>query len=469
MRLLVICCLLWSVVPVDSLATAQEPRVVSLALHSAKPPFPVLKYRLLPDVRDQQDGNAALMYYRAIVTIQQISPSSNGSELIYPVFEKLAGPPDEFSVEDARDKMRLFASSFPDIARGARRKRCEWDIPFAEDGIATLLPAAQVMRTLARALVVKAHLEILEGDYAAAAETLKTGLAMSRHTAEGGVLVNAMVGVGTAKTMLLEVEHFVQANGSPNLYWALSVLRSPLIDIASAIDHERFWILTEIPHASKLATTTLSETQAQELKAGLTKFMGYLDDSTKGLVLPREMKLAAHSMLSYPGAKAALIRRGYDADQVEAMPVAQVVALDALEHYTSFLDEAVTIARLPYIKAFPLAARQESRMRDLVQSTTFPLYDLAPSVQSALTVGGQLDRSIAQLIVVEAIRNYMAGHDGRLPESLAEITALPVPDDPITGKPFQYRLEGTTATLDASAFRSMIVTRYQITATTDSE
>ena len=47
---------------------------------------------------------------------------------------------------------------------------------------------------------------------------------------------------------------------------------------------------------------------------------------------------------------------------------------------------------------------------------------------------------------LEAIRIYAAEHAGKFPASLDEIN-FPVPVDPVTGKPFAYSLEGTTAHL----------------------
>ena len=42
-----------------------------------------------------------------------------------------------------------------------------------------------------------------------------------------------------------------------------------------------------------------------------------------------------------------------------------------------------------------------------------------------------------------------AAHDGRLPATLDEIKEVPIPLNPMTGKPFPYHLEGKTAVLDA--------------------
>ena len=57
------------------------------------------------------------------------------------------------------------------------------------------------------------------------------------------------------------------------------------------------------------------------------------------------------------------------------------------------------------------------------------------------------DRQVAALRVIEAIRLYAAAHDGRLPESLDQITEVPVPDDPATGEPFIYRAADSAAIL----------------------
>ena len=65
---------------------------------------------------------------------------------------------------------------------------------------------------------------------------------------------------------------------------------------------------------------------------------------------------------------------------------------------------------------------------------------------------------------MEAIRLYMASHDGQLPNSLGSITEVPIPDDPATGKPFDYKIDGQNAvlTLPVSDIR-MPVTSYRLT------
>src|SRR5207253_1633429 len=61
----------------------------------------------------------------------------------------------------------------------------------------------------------------------------------------------------------------------------------------------------------------------------------------------------------------------------------------------------------------------------------------------------RIEQRIALLRHVEAIRLHAAANDGKLPATLTEIK-VPLPDDPFTGKPFRYRLDGATAHLQGT-------------------
>ena len=70
-----------------------------------------------------------------------------------------------------------------------------------------------------------------------------------------------------------------------------------------------------------------------------------------------------------------------------------------------------------------------------------------PAVQAFRSATVRHERDIATLRVLEALRIHAAAQDGRLPEKLSDITEVPIPLDPVSGKPFEYRLEGKTAHL----------------------
>src|SRR5262249_51543871 len=68
-------------------------------------------------------------------------------------------------------------------------------------------------------------------------------------------------------------------------------------------------------------------------------------------------------------------------------------------------------------------------------------------VYPAMMAELRLDRRVPALRVIEGIRLYAAAHDGRLPGSLSHGPDVPGPDDPATGKPFEYHRDGNSATL----------------------
>jgi hypothetical protein len=78
----------------------------------------------------------------------------------------------------------------------------------------------------------------------------------------------------------------------------------------------------------------------------------------------------------------------------------------------------------------------------------------------------RLDTDLAALQCVEAIRSYAASHAGQLPQTLTEITEVPVPKDPVSGAAFRYSRTGATAVLESampSGGDAQDVIRYEIT------
>ncbi len=74
----------------------------------------------------------------------------------------------------------------------------------------------------------------------------------------------------------------------------------------------------------------------------------------------------------------------------------------------------------------------------------------------------RVDREIAVLRTLEALRLHAAATNGQLPQRLTEITEVPVPDDPVTCKPFTFRRDGDKAFLEGPTFRDVPLS-YEIT------
>ena len=70
-----------------------------------------------------------------------------------------------------------------------------------------------------------------------------------------------------------------------------------------------------------------------------------------------------------------------------------------------------------------------------------------PAVLKVRLAQIRLERKLALLRAIEALRMQAAVRGDGLPEKLDEVTIVPVPDDPGTGRPFEYQREGHVATL----------------------
>ena len=90
---------------------------------------------------------------------------------------------------------------------------------------------------------------------------------------------------------------------------------------------------------------------------------------------------------------------------------------------------------------------------------------LKPAHDRMLLITKRLDNNLNAIQCVEAIRNYAATHDGRLPEKLSDISDLKLPMDVMNDKAFGYNRTATGAVLQSEMPEGgddVDVVRYQI-------
>jgi hypothetical protein len=175
----------------------------------------------------------------------------------------------------------------------------------------------------------------------------------------------------------------------------------------------------------------------------------------------------------YPEAKRELIAAGYDRARVERMPVGQVVAIQTGRVTRYAYQEAFKWWDLPYWQAADrMVQTEEKLMREgilapmafAVSRGGLPIAALLlPATISARQAQARTERNRAVLQTIEAIRMY-ASREGRLPESLDDLSAVPAPLNPATGKNFPYEKHGNAAVLEAPAIGGRLYTaiRYEI-------
>jgi hypothetical protein len=162
---------------------------------------------------------------------------------------------------------------------------------------------------------------------------------------------------------------------------------------------------------------------------------------------------AALVALIYPNARAYLLSHGRTAEQLDALPLTQVVLMFELAQYDRWMDEYAKVYSLPYWQARPQIAKVDqalgNRKADPASGGLLASM-LIPATGKVLRAQVRTQRRVAMLRTVEALRLYAAAHQGSLPETLDDLRDVPVPLDPMTGKAFGYIRHGPErVTLDA--------------------
>jgi hypothetical protein len=420
-------------------ATPATETLVPLAVRPASAPMPALRYQLLPEVKEMNPGNPIQNYLKCFMEQQKFFFDKDSFERR----EKLlAMPLKELSVQEVRD--------YGGVALGqadwaARLDHPDWQIllKVKTDGVALLLPDLQEIRTLASALKVRFRFEIALSRLDDAIRTAKTMFAMSRHSSEHPTLIGNVIGMSIANLALDALEEMLEHPRCPNLYWALTNLPTPMVPLDKGMGGERALVLSEFrgldenaPMSADELTKFITHTemligQGKPPKPGESRVRAWLDARTKN---DKTVSAARHR----------LIECGLAAERVQQFPADQVILLDEKREYDFRIDDIIKMINLPAWQADALAAQTKLAYRPALFADV-----LIPGVYEVLPAQARLDQRIALLRHVEALRLYAAEHTGSLPAKYSDFP-VPLPDDPFTGKPFGYELDGATAHLRGS-------------------
>jgi hypothetical protein len=211
-----------------------------------------------------------------------------------------------------------------------------------------------------------------------------------------------------------------------------------------------------------VATATLTEEQwnsrLADMGKGLNQLAGDATHEDNRLAdwkekITRGIGMAAMAAIYYPRAKADLEKLGWTKDELDRMAISQVVLLHMSQTYEVLRDDMFKWFHIPFWQSEAITRRADDNLKTVVKERELlPLASLLlPAIQASRFAVTRVDRQFAAMRTVEALRYYAAKHDGKLPEKLDAITEVPVPLDPVTGKSFDYKLEGDTATLEGKS------------------
>lgn len=411
--------------------------VVRLNVGPMSAPKPALRYMLLPEVHEYHPGNAAQYYLRCFAEQRNFFFSKQGvAERAHYLAMPLAELP--------ADKLRNYGGhALTQADWAARLESLDWGVleRVQNEGLGMHLPELGPLHVLATGLRVRFRIELAGRRYDAAVRTAKTMLAFARHLGEYPAEAANRLGLSVAELAFDTLDEMVQQRDAPNLYWALTNLPSPIVDVRKGLQGDGTRVATELKPLRDDAAMT--EEEIEKLVSRLSGVMGFAREQAGQP--PRSMRTVLAACLKDVEKVRAARRRLVEAGDIRLVfqdfPPAQIILLDAKHDYEVRRDERMKLLGLAPWQIDALAGGKEA-----AQSEDGLLADLLPNVVEIRRAQGRLEQRIALLRCVGALRLYAAAHDGKVPDKLSECP-VPLPDDPITGKPFHYKVESATAHL----------------------
>jgi hypothetical protein len=407
-------------------------------------PKPALRYQLLPELGELKPGNAAQDYLKCFA---EQRPFFYGKKAV---------------ADRARYRtmplVGLRLETLPEYGGGplnradwaARLDTLDWQaLRRIQDGSMEKLPAELgPLQRLAEALQVRFRAEVARQRFDDGIRTAKTMLMLSRHLGEHPTEVAGLLGLWVAHLGLDTLEEMVQQPKCPNLYWALTDLPCPLVDLHKAVQGERIRIAADFRPLR--GDAPMAESEIETLVSRLSGVMSFAREQAGHP--PRDLRpllqARARDQERIGAARRRLVEAGSPPKRVEQFPPLQVILLDEKREYEVQRDERMKLLALPLWQIQDCDGSEGGE-----PGRAGLLADLLPQIVKIRRTQGALERQIALLRHVEALRLYAAGHDGKLPAKLADIP-VPLPDDPFTGKPFVYAMEGADAHLRGGSSRS---------------
>lgn len=426
-------------------ANTHADAVVTLTVQPQAAPKPALKYQLLPEVRELKPGNPTQWYLRCFMEQRQFFFNK---DVVAERARQRTMPLKDLPAEQLRN---YGGHALTQADWGARLETPDWLAldRVQTDGSDLRLPELTPLHELAVALQVRFRGEVARRDFDDAIRTAKTMFAFARHLGEYPALAANRLGLDIANMALETLTEMIQQSNCPNLYWALTDLPCPLVDLRKGAQGDRATADTELRGLRD--DKVLEDAELAELVSRVSGRAGYAREQAGKP--PRNLRavLTARTKdeIAVRAARLRLIETGLGKNAVENFSAMQVILLDEKRAFEANRDDELKRLSLKFWELDGVAGDTKPDSGGL-------FVDLLPRVSEARRSQGRFEQHVSLLRNIEAIRLYAAAHNGKFPDKLDAI-GVPLPTDPFTGKPFGYTLDGATATLTTSGIRCEIV------------
>jgi hypothetical protein len=451
-------------------------QIYRMKITPAGAPTPTFKYRFSFLPHETTAGNAATHYLRSFADRSFSAPVDR-------VYEKYGDAFDEWNsnsgvaIEDLLETPAKEASKQFDeyidqnIERATRCRKCDWGYALEDmrgpDVLGFVLPSVQDTRSVSRVLALRTRVAIAEKRFEDAVHLMRMNYQLAASVNEMDLIICSLVAIAEAGITNGTVIDLMATPGSPNMYWALTELPRPIVDLRESVRMDVTMINRIFPKLFEAEGKVKSVEQWRQLLVEIVQSAATVSALTSGKqslehsgdqTPPTLEQLAMHlaptviGILSYENLKQQLIKNGEEAQRVEAMPVAQVLTNSMVRSLNKFSNDTERWIYLPFAQAKAGMRQEEKNLmkaeRDAFRRPGGILSSmLLPATEQVFIGQMRVQRDIDALRVIEAIRMH-AAETGQLPPTLDDISVVPIPMNPATNKPFEYQLNDGTATLE---------------------
>jgi len=307
---------------------------------------------------------------------------------------------------------------------------------------------------MARGLALKARLEMAQGQYEDAIQTLSVGYALTRNLGRAPCIVQCLVGHAIQGILDQQTLALIQCENSPNLYWALTDLATQTIDLGEALSYEsKMWEFS-IHELQEIERVPLTSEQAASLANKVWSLVGKMRVGNVGKPAKQPAEIVLWATQLFPEAKAYLLEHGYTAQKLDSYPPLQIVLIYRWKQYRELSDDYFKWGLLPDAEARAAMRAGQNKADKQVKDGLggpfaekgVPFNEGLPWIRVAFSARLRYERKINLLRAIEALRVHAAEY-GRFPDKLEDVSIVPIPNDPYTGKPFEYSASGGVAKL----------------------
>jgi hypothetical protein len=211
-------------------------------------------------------------------------------------------------------------------------------------------------------------------------------------------------------------------------------LPNPIIDLRKGSQVERLLLPKEFEALRK--AVPLPEEQLNAFVKKLDLFIGM---EANEITSPNAWyKKQAADKVAVEAARKMLAGLGHKAADLAKLSALQVLQMADFAQYEIDMDDVEKWTNVPFWQVPPEYGQKKLRPD--------PYGQLLPAYYKVLLAKARSQQLVALLTVVEGVRAFAGENAGKLPATL-DVVKLPLPIDPVSGKPFRYEVKEGRAIL----------------------